>query len=636
MAMTDPMMPPGALASPASNVLPFPPVAPDPAVMQAGRRTPTPTRSPNAKKQRAAATKAREAYARAHPYSISVSDDPSLASTIRQLFFDARRVKRTLLSQWNVNYQYLRNRPNFLPIQTRSTSLVPEIFPIISSKVGWKMDRRIINTVSSAAIAHTPYWVDTSDLAADLSTIMDATYSVNQEEGEIAKANWDAEIYGTGFIKTTWDPTLAGGMGDAVMRRVDPFTIYPDPAARSMEDINYIIEVRTMSLQEVDRRWPGTAKKLRTSPFLEQSDEAPDQLTNRSQIPRANPGAISPSTVPRYGMVGGGFLDATAEPGVTVMEAWLRGHDTISDPEAPYGHRVEETWRVVVVAGSFILMDEPATNLWSHGRHPYSRLVTADLGEFWGFSTVELLIPTQRSINRLLGAMEQNVLLTGNPTLVDDVRAGISRTSATSKPGQRFTVGSGSRVEWLKPPQMNQQMPDLVRYMLQRMEAVSGLAAVTRGGSAPGRNAQGVMDAMQEAAFVRIRMELTQLQLTLTDAGKLKASLIIENYTEPRNLAIIGDDGAKKMLQLQGRHFLIPTEDGEMPLEYTLLVDAGASEHTGRKTREDQLLSLANMGIIDGQAVLEGLDFPGRAEITKRMAAMQEKMMAMGVDPNKK
>lgn len=617
------------------NVLPFPAVPPDPAIMQTGRRTPA-KREESLSKKRAAATKAREDYARGHVYASPITEDSELAATIRQLFLDARAAKRPLLGQWNTNYQYLRNRPSSLPLPQRSASLVPEIFPIISSKVGWKLDRRIRNDISSAAVPHTAYWIDTSDLAADLATIMDATYSVNQEEGEIGKAVWDSELYGTGFLKTTWDPALAGGLGDAIQRRVDPYTIYPDPQARSMADLNYIIECRTMSLQEVDRRWPGAAKKLRTSPYIEQSDEAPDQLSNRSTFPRANPGAISPATVPRYGMVGGGFINATNDPGVTVMEAWLRCSDAVEDDKAPYGYRTEDYWRVVVIAGSHILMDEPATNLWSHGRHPYSRLVCADIGEFWGFSTVELLIPTQRSINRMLGALEHNILLTGNPTLVDEVRAGISRTTATNKPGQRFTVGSGSKVDWLKPPPMNQMQPEMIRYMLQRMEAVSGLAAVTRGGSAPGRNAQGVMDAMQEAAFVRIRMELIQLQLALTDAGKLKAALIIENYTEPRSMAIIGEDGAKKMLEIGGRHFLIPTEEGEVPLEYTLLVDAGASEHTGRKAREDQVLSLANMGVIDGQAVLEALDFPGRAEISKRMAAQQEKMMAMGIDPNKK
>lgn len=593
-------------------------------------------RDKNALAQRKADTKARESFARGHRYVLPMSEDSSLSSAIQQLFQDARNAKRPLLAQWNINYAFLRNRPNQLPANSRADSLVPEIFPITASKVGWKMDRRIQPHIASSAIPNTTFWTDTTDLAADLSAVMEATYNVNGEEGEIAKSIWDSEIYGTGFFKTTWRTQLAGGLGDAMTTRVDPYTIYPDPQARSMDDINYILEVRTMSLQEIDRRWPGAAKVLAQGAYLDQAPEAPDQLSNRQSFPRANPGAISPATTPQYGMVGGGFLSALSMTGITVIEAWLREHDTVADDEAPFGYRTEETWRCVVVAGSHILMDEPATNLWSHGRHPYSRLVNADIGEFWGFSTVELLIPTQRSINRLLAAMETNVLLTGNPTLVDNIQSGISRTQATNKPGQRFTTGMAGKVEWLKPPQINAQMPELIRYMLQRMEAVSGLAAVTRGGSMPGRNAQGVMDAMQEAAFVRVRMELVQLQLSLTDAGKLKASLIIENYTEARNMAILGSDGAEKMLAIQPRHFLVPTLDGEVPLEYTLQVDAGASEHTGRKAREDQLLGLANMGIIDGQAVLDGLDFPGRSEILKRMQAQQDKMIAAGIDPNAK
>jgi len=89
------------------------------------------------------------------------------------------------------------------------------------------------------------------------------------------------------------------------------------------------------------------------------------------------------------------------------------------------------------------------------------------------------------------------------------------------------------------------------------------------------------------------------------------------------------------MLALKPRHFLIPTETGEIPLEYTLLVDAGASEHTGRKAREDLVMSLANIGVLDPTAVLEAIDFPGRAEIIKRMEAQQQQMMAQGIDPSK-
>lgn len=595
-----------------------------------------PSASKSILKRREAETRARESFASSHRYARHINENPGLASAIRQMFYDARSAKRTLVTQWNVNYEFLRNRPNNLPMAVRASSLVPEIYPIVASKVGWKCDRRITTEVSSTAVPNSGWWTDTSDLADDLSAILDATYVINGEEGEVAKMLWDGELYGTGFLKTTWDCASAGGLGDAVIRRVDPYTIYPDPQARSMADMNYIAEVRTMSLQECDRRWPGSARVLTDTPFMDQAPEAPDQLANRTTFPRALPMKLPTGEGGSYGMVGGGFIDATQAPGVTVIEMWMRDHDAVSDDDAPYGYRIEENWRCVVVAGSYILMDEPATNMWSHGLHPYSRYVMSDIGEFWGFSTVELLIPTQRSINRLLGAMEHNVLLTGNPTMVDDVRSGISRGAATNRPGQRFTVAPGGKVEWLKPPPMNQMQPELVRYMLQRMEAVSGIAAVTRGGSMPGRNAQGVMDAMQEAAFVRIRMELIQLQLTLADASRRKSSLIVDNYTQARNLAIIGPDGAQKMLAVNPRHFLIPTMEGEVPLEYTLLVDAGASQHTGRKANEDQLFSLKNLGVIDGQAVLDGLDFPGRAAIIKRMNDMQAQAMAMGVDPNKK
>lgn len=622
------MLPPvPALALPAelaptptdAEIIPFP-------TAQAPTR-----RDANVSKARREATKARESYSRAHQYRSTPREDVPLANHVRNLFQEARDAKRPLIARWNANYLYLRNRPQAIASPgSRSTPLVPEIFPICASKVGWKSDTPLRTEVSSSAVIGTDYYDETSTLAMDLAAVLDATYQVNLEAAEVMKLLWDAEMYGTGILKTTWDCALAGGLGDAVTRRIDPYTFYPDPQARSEADANYFIEARTMSIQEADRRWPGSARVLSTTRVSWETDEAPTQLGGASQFPRANPGAITPGHIPQYGLPGQSGYHVTDTEGVTVLECWMRTHDAITDETAPYGYRIEETWRVVVLSGNHILFDEPATNLWSHGQHPYSRHVPHDIGEFWGFSTVELLIPTQRSINRLLSAMQTNVELSGNPVMVDDMRAGISRTQATNRPGARYTVGSGSRVDWMKPPPVNPQFMELIRYMLQRMEAVSGLSAVTRGGSSPGRNAQGVMDAMQEAAFVRVRMELKQLEYTLTDAGKKKASLICENYTEARNLAILGSDGAQKMLSIKPRHFMVPSIDGEIPLQYTLLIDAGASQHTNRKVREDLILSLLNMGAIDVRAALDFLNVPGRYAITQRVEAQQQMMAAQG------
>jgi hypothetical protein len=59
-----------------------------------------------------------------------------------------------------------------------------------------------------------------------------------------------------------WDATLADGLGDETFRRLDPFTCYPDPFARSPKDMDHFIEAKIMTLSQVDRAWPGAAAKL--------------------------------------------------------------------------------------------------------------------------------------------------------------------------------------------------------------------------------------------------------------------------------------------------------------------------------------------------------------------------------------
>lgn len=563
------------------------------------------------------------------PASSLVTSD--LANTIRTLLSNARAVRSPLVGRWRRAYLYLRNRPNILPANAgRSVPQVPEIFPIIASKVGYKIDRRFTNTVSAAPYPGTSYFALISQLASDLSVVLESTWDANTEENEVTKALWDSEIYGTGILKTGWDLSLAQGLGDARITRVDPFNFYPDPNARSLEDANFFIEARRMSIQEMDRRWPGSAARLAGQSWLEDFDESPNQLAPTSSIPKANPGLI-PVTgggtnlfIPsRFsgGRRAGTSYDTTQDPGVTVLEAWLREHENVKDSDSPYGWTQKDTWRCVVIAGNHVLMDCPARELWAHGQHPYSRIVPHDIGEFWGFSTVELLIPTQASINRLLSALVTSVELTGNPVFIDSANSGIDRAQITNRAGQRLTMsGSGNgRADWLVPPAMTPQASELIRYFLSRMEAVSGLSAVTKGNAPSGRQQQAVVDAMQEAAFVRVRMELRQLEFALRDAGTKKAALIVENYTVPRTLSIIGPDGKESAMQLSARHFYVPGDDGEAPLQYTLKIDAGASQATSQKQRKDEAVMLFSLGAVDQMYVLEVFDVPNRAEIFKRI-----------------
>ncbi len=544
-------------------------------------------------------------------------DDLELASTVRNLFYKARAQRRSLVGQWSRNYRILRNRTwmagraPWIP-----SPEVPEIYPIIAAQVGWMTDQRPTFEVVPASEPHSEYHEFYSTLAHDLETAMQAAWQINEYEAEIEQVLWDGFIYGTGILKSGWDIALCGGMGDAVMRRVDPYTFYPDPAATSMRDANYFIEARTMSIQELDRRWPGAAKKINGGGYTEDIDQAPGYGDLGTGVPRANPGAISPATSASFGKVGAARISATDEPGVTVFEAWLREHRTV---EFDGVEGVDDTWRVVVVAGNCILLDEPASEIWAHGQHPYERYVPHRNGEFWGMSMVEMLAPSQLAINRLLAALQLNVELVGNPVFLESARAGITRTKITNKPGQRVQVGEGGKAEWMNPPQIHPMMSELIQFYIGEMERISGLSAITRGMAPGGRNAQGVIDAMQESSFVRIRTALRNLEWTLRAVGDKVAALITENYTTPRMVAVVGPSAETSSKALKGRHFYVPGAEGRVPMRFQLLVQAGSSLPTSRNARISEADTLYAMGALDDEALLEAHDYPNRRQITLRV-----------------
>jgi hypothetical protein len=156
------------------------------------------------------------------------------------------------------------------------------------------------------------------------------------------------------------------------------------------------------------------------------------------------------------------------------------------------------------------------------------------------------------------------------------------------------------------------------------MEAISGLSSITRGGQPTGRNAATVIDSMQEASFVRIRMALRNLERFIRRVGTKAAGLIVENYTEPRMIAYIGTDGQQSVAALKGEHFYLPNSDGKnMPLKFRLHVDVGSQTQTSREAREAKAITLFGMGAIDDIALLEAVDFPNRAAINERVLKLK-------------
>lgn len=559
-------------------------------------------------------------------------NDPELPHRLRSLYQQARAKRRPRIDKWQRAYRLVHNqawsplREAWLPAPSAS-----EIFPILAALCGWMTDNKPGFDIIPAMPPGTPIAFALSQVADDLKTVLDACWVNYDWDGELEKVLWDAQIYGTGFLKAIWDPTLADGLGDARTVRVDPFCMFPDPAAHSFDDANYIIEARRMSIQELDRRFPGSAKKLIDGniPSGEAIDERDDPLTYNRFTPMANTGALSPVTAPSWGLPGEGAKEkALWANGVVVYECWLREHKAVA-AKGKQPARVVDSWRLVMMVGDLILVDAPAEALYGHGQHPYSRYVLQEFGEFWGISLVDHLAPLQVSLNRLLAAIQSNAELIGNPILADNAGSGIARTKIINRPGQRLTTNGGqppaNMVQWISPPGIPDYIINQINWLQNEMERVSGLSSIVKGNEPSGRPSEGVMDSVQESAFVRIRSSLRSLERVLRDQGRKLCSLISENYTEPRLVSIVGENGQNTYLQINKEHFYARDLDqsAPSPFRFTILVGAGGNSPISREKRQADAMRLFALGALDQIAILDAFDYPNRQQVVQRIQALQ-------------
>lgn len=577
--------------------------------------------------------------------------DPKSSSLVQDaltIFNHARDKRRPLVSKWTRNYHVVHNRTwgTARPAGHPRTE-IPEIYPIIASIVAWTTDSSPRFNVSPNMPPNTPYVQMFDDLATDLEWILTQNWEREDYDAEIQQVLWDGEQYGIGYAKSCWEPTLDNGMGNVILRRVDPYAIYLDPDAHSWRDVNYLFEVRTMSRDELRRRFPDKSDLDDITFKIGDTHAAPNQVegftTNPGQV-RPNPGSLpnpaggtNVTSFSRQPGAGPQIVD----DGVTVVELWYRtvteSDLPASDPDdpTPPNSKYRDEWRCLVFAGQTVLMHESASDIYGHGRHPYSRYVPIEEGELYGYSLVEQLAPLQISINRMFASVEHNAWLSGNPILI---RRSGSRTTITNRPGETFETGEPNQdVRWLDPPQMHPLHKELIQMAIAEMERISGMSAVVRGYSPQGRPSEGTMDSVQDSAFVRIRMRLRNFERFLRDAGLLCAATITEFYDKERVLSRIGPDGERTVLPLLDQHFYVPSPDGEiLPLSVNLSVTAGASQAISRQAKESKAERLFALGAFDVPALLEWSEVPKWKEIADRVQSQQAAAGTLGMPPTQR
>lgn len=574
--------------------------------------------------------------------SVDIQTDIDLIQKLRTLYKLAKSERDSYTDRWRRNYNLLMNRPNTgnrISPQALLGTRSSEIFPILSNINAWMNDQRTTIDISAAADPNSPFSDFVQSIAQDLSTVIETSWEVENYDRPKKLAIWDALLYGTGYIKTVWDQSLAGGLGNAKFVHRSPFSLFIDPNASSLYDAEYVIEQSKMSIDEIERRYPGKSIVVEAAGGASSSLGAvSDKPTLGSEggvsSPKANPGNLQGAQT-RWGMVSNNSPDSNfLMPPIYVYEFWLRENyeweeephtDNIEPPPGLTTKHVRDRWRIIVLAANNILLDEYAEDLWTSDSHPYDEFKFEDVGELYGVSLVDHLANPQIALNELLQALQKNAQLTGNPIWLEPSNSGLSRTGVVNKPGQRLTVnaqamqGGTGGPRWLTPPEPSKSCFDLIKFYLDRMKEIAGLAAIESDMDKGDRKSADVTQIQQDTGFVRIRNALSNLENTLKSAGNKLCDLIIDNYTESRYVAITGPTGEKTSLVLRAKHFNVPTEKGAAPLKYTLNVTAGSSLPTSRQARAAQANYAYGVGLIDRIAWFTANEYPNWQAINSRI-----------------
>lgn len=467
--------------------------------------------------------------------------------------------------------------------------------------------------------------------AEALTEALQALWSARDIATELETALRDSAVLGTGFLKVWWDQTLGPledefdddgrvtgetRLGDVNVSWLDPWSVYPDPTARNIEECEYIALASNLS--------PERARRL-----FDKFDEKKGEL-------------LTPDGQTATGM--------WARARLWAQNVWT----AVTQGQKPMAREVYRIWevyheggqRLTIFSGDHILYDGDSPI--ASGKYPVVAFPTYQWGhDFWGLSEASQIWGLQRLINLTNMRITTHARLTGNaPWVTDDRDARVS-----NEPGAKCVHRPGSALRREPPPPLPNYFFNWLQFQRQTMDTITGLHDVMRGLS-PGSVQSGIgIQQLQESALVRPRHKTRMVSRALQQVGALMLELMQARYGEERTIPYL--DGTQPatarvtpdmlyeslgMAQAPEEGMMLGMEEGleqvpEMslsdddwssPIEYKVVVQPGGElplnpmAHAEMSLRLIQTPDETGQPVIDGEAVLDALNFRGRREVMRR------------------
>lgn len=347
-------------------------------------------------------------------------------------------------------------------------------------------------------------------------------------------------------------------MGEITVSVVPPFEIYPDPAATSMDNLNWMWHAKAVHIDILKERYPEKASNISADSSLE------------TMVWPFDTQAVS-------GTFGSGSVMGAPQ---------LKEHTLLKEYYEKPSKKFRKGRHAIFAGDTFIKLDEELPN--DSGTIPLTKFdYVVFPGRFWGGSFIEQIIPINQEYNRTRSQIIESKNMLSKPKLLVPITAEISSEAFTSEPGEKITYNPlGGRPEpWVPPPIPGYVLQELERNEQDMME-VSSYHWISRGMNPPGVRTAAGLALLQEADDTPIGPVLLWNEASWRQVGEHIIELGKQHYTEPRT-AYMGIGNEAEVIEFHRN---------KLQGKYKVRVDMGSALPMSRAAKMQFALELLNHG----------------------------------------
>lgn len=507
------------------------------------------------------------------------------------------------------------------PVINLTKSFVQTVIPILTD------NRPQISVISPKA--------EFENSADIMGMILEWLWDANDCHVMLPKVMTNAMIFGNGFKKVRWNPSLANGEGDIEIVPVDPVNIFVSPFARSIDEAEYVIHAENLPRSLVERMYGElfSQKQGPKDPKLTVVRNVTNQYTNEHS--EGGPLLIRATDGSSVGAYQGGAAPVPHDQGdelVTVLEK--------------FENLPNQQVRQIVIVNDELKVDQ----IYPVNKIPFVQFVDMPhTWAFWAEGEVQQVEKLQLEINRRRGHLMDILRLTANPMLAVDPSLVEDYNSIVPRPGLVIPVEGGpAGIGWIPVPAIPNALFEINAIDKADFDTVLGNVDVIQGRRPEGIEAGVAIELLQEAANVRMRLKVRHMENSIRLLGKLLCKFVQVFYTTERIFRISGAAAQRSEVPLSQDHYLKINEavkgtldaegnpqvqyqnaiPGPLDVEFDVRVGSGTTLPVSKTTQFQKCITLFQLGVIDDEELLRNSGLPHWQDVysrvqMKRMQAVQ-------------